>query len=86
MWQVDRHDELPLGIPQLMMGFTKDGQANAALVSDRDRRFSVSTDSKKSNRQDIPMPMLVPGANGWEQSGKTVWLDTKVVPVKNLKT
>jgi hypothetical protein len=86
MWQVDRRDELPLGIPQLMMGFTKDGQANASLVSDRDQRFGVSTDSKKANRQDIPMPTLIPGANGWEQSGKTVWLDTKVVPVKNLKT
>src|SRR4029077_18667597 len=30
-WQVDRGDKLPLGIPQLMMGFTADGQAKQAL-------------------------------------------------------
>src|SRR5207253_1902054 len=28
-WQVDRGDKLPLGIPQLMMAFTADGQAKA---------------------------------------------------------
>ena len=28
-WQVDRNAALPLGIPQLMMGFTQDGQIKA---------------------------------------------------------
>jgi hypothetical protein len=27
-WQVDRGDELPLGMPELMMSFTKDEQVN----------------------------------------------------------
>ena len=85
MWLVDRGDELPLGIPQLMMGFTKDGQANPSMVADRDKRFNTSTDKEKSNRQDIPMPTLVAGANWWEQSGHTPWLEQKIVPVKNLK-
>jgi hypothetical protein len=31
-WQVDRGDELPLGMPQLMMSFTKDEQVSLPLV------------------------------------------------------
>lgn len=69
-WQYDR-DDFPYGIPQLMMGLTADGQANAALVRDRDDRLDVSTAAKKRNRSDIPMPDVAAGANLWE-SGRTV--------------
>lgn len=69
-WQVDR-DDFPYGIPQLMMGFTEDGQINAALVEDRDRRFGIDYKRKRASRSDIPTPTLVPGANAW-QSGQTV--------------
>ena len=41
-WQYDR-DDFPYGIPQLMMGFTEDGQADEALIHDRDRRLGIST-------------------------------------------
>jgi len=40
-WQVDRGDKLPLGIPQLMMGFTADGQAKTAIVSERDKALRI---------------------------------------------
>ena len=30
-WQYDRHGDLPLGVPQLMMGFTQPGQAQESL-------------------------------------------------------
>ena len=69
-WQYDR-DDFPYGIPQLMMGFTQDGQADEALVHGRDRRLGVSTARKRQNRADIPDPQVAPGANGW-QSGRTV--------------
>ncbi|MBP0459009.1 OBAP family protein [Streptomyces montanisoli] len=69
-WQYDR-DDFPLGIPQLMMGFTEDGQVSDDLVRDRDRRLGVSTAHKRQNRADIPMPDVAPGANAWE-SGRTV--------------
>ena len=69
-WQYDR-DDFPYGIPQLMMGFTEDGQADEAMIEDRDRRLGVSTSQKRENRADIPTPELVPGANFWE-SGRTV--------------
>lgn len=69
-WQYDR-DDFPYGIPQLMMGLTEDGQADEALIQDRDRRLGVSTPHKRQSRADIPRPTVAPGANSWE-SGRTV--------------
>jgi hypothetical protein len=69
-WQYDR-DDFPYGIPQLMMGLTADGQADDALVHDRDRRLGLSTRRKRQTRADIPEPTVAPGANAWE-SGRTV--------------
>lgn len=65
-----RRDALPLGIPRLMMGFTADGQIDPVLVADRDRRFGVSTQRRRDNRRDIPMPHVDPAANSW-QYGET---------------
>ena len=69
-WQIDR-DEFPLGIPQLMMGFTQDGQLDQDLAAARDARLGVSVAEKRRNRADIPMPTVAPGCNTWE-SGRTV--------------
>jgi hypothetical protein len=69
-WQYDR-DDFPYGIPQLMMGFTQDGQADKTKVDDRDRRLGVSTADKRQNRANIAAPHVVPGANSWE-SGRTL--------------
>jgi hypothetical protein len=66
-WHTDRDLELPMGIPQIMMGFTQDGQLRAKLLTDRDLRFRVNTQKKRQQREDIPMPAIVPGANAWEQ-------------------
>jgi Protein of unknown function (DUF1264) len=68
--QYDR-DDFPCGIPQLMMGFTEDGQADEALIRDRDRRLGVSAARNRQHRADIPDPAVAPGANSWE-SGRTV--------------
>ena len=48
-WQVDRGDKLPLGIPQLMMGFTADGQAKASIIAERDKLYTPSA-AKKAAR------------------------------------
>jgi hypothetical protein len=69
-WQYDR-DDFPYGIPQLMMGFTQDGQADAALVESRDRRLGLSAKVRQARRADIPTPEVAHGANAW-QSGRTV--------------
>jgi hypothetical protein len=67
-WHTDQHKSLPLGVPQLMMGFTGDGQADQKMVEERDARFKVSSLEKRRQRADIPAPAIDPGADGG-QSG-----------------
>src|SRR6266699_4366082 len=76
-WQVDRGDKLPLGIPQLMMAFTADGQAKANIISERDKLYGASA-AKKTARADIADAKLDSGADGW-QKGAAVQLDLKTV-------
>jgi len=84
-WQIDRDYNFPMGIPQLMMGFTRDGQINQPLLQDRDRQYDISFDARRKNRNDIAMPNVDPGANSW-QSGKAMQLKLEEVPVRNLRT
>lgn len=70
-WHTDLQKELPLGVPQVMMGFTADGQANAEMVEARDKRFGVDSAAKKKNREDISTPTIAEGADVW-QHGKSV--------------
>jgi len=71
-WHTDQGKSLPLGVPQLMMGFTADGQHNAAMVvAERDRRLGVDSAAKRKDRQDIPAPAIDAGADAW-QKGKVV--------------
>jgi hypothetical protein len=77
-WQVDRGDKLPLGIPQLMMAFTKDGQLDAKVAAERDKLYSVSVAAKKAARADIPDAKVDPNADAW-QKGSAVQLDLKTV-------
>lgn len=64
-WHTDQQKGLPLGVPRLMMGFTADGQADPAMVAERDRRFNVSSAEKRKDRADIPAPPIDPGADAW---------------------
>ena len=66
-WHTDMHKELPLGVPQLMMGFTADGQADAAMVSARDQRMGIDSAQKRKSREDIAAPAIAPGADSWQQ-------------------
>ncbi len=66
-WHTDQGKELPLGVPQLMMGFTADGQADAAMVAGRDRRMNVDSAENRKNRADIAAPPVDPGADAWQQ-------------------
>jgi hypothetical protein len=64
-WHTDMNKDLPLGVPQLMMGFTADGQADPAMVAERDKRFGVDSSANKRARMDIPAPVIDPGADAW---------------------
>jgi hypothetical protein len=70
-WHTDLHKELPLGVPQLMMGFTADGQSDPQMLSDRDKRFGISSEEKKRSRAEIPTPAIDRGADAW-QAGNVV--------------
>lgn len=70
-WHTDQGKALPLGVPQLMMGFTADGQADAAMIDQRNRRLGLDTAITKAQRADIQVPAADPGADGW-QHGKVI--------------
>lgn len=70
-WHTDQDLELPLGVPQLMMGFTQDGQADPAMIAQRDERLGIASSAKRAKRADIPTPAIVPGADSWQQ-GKVI--------------
>jgi hypothetical protein len=70
-WHTDMDKALPVGVPQLMMGFTADGQADAAMVAERDRRMGVDSAERRKNREDIATPAIDPAANGW-QHGRAI--------------
>ncbi|KAF3999429.1 OBAP family protein [Glaciimonas immobilis] len=69
-WHTDVDKVLPLGVPQLMMGFTADGQSDPAMIAERDKRFGIYSAKKRKDREDIPSPPIDPAVNAWEH-GKT---------------
>ena len=73
-WHTDLNKHLPLGVPQLMMGFTADGQIDQRLVIDRDKRFDVDSTRKKKARADIPVPTIDPSADAW-RNGKVIQIE-----------
>jgi Protein of unknown function (DUF1264) len=69
-WQYDQHGDLPLGVPQLMMGFTQPGQAQEPLVKEVEREVNYTVEDRLKDRRDIAAAPVLAGANGWEE-GKT---------------
>jgi hypothetical protein len=65
-WQVDRDHDLPLGIPQLMMGFTADGQVDPQVLAGRDLELGIRTDRKRRRRAGFPELHPDPGADAWK--------------------
>ncbi len=66
-WHTDRQKTLPVGVPQLMMGFTADGQVDAAMVAARDKRLGIDSGEKRAKRADISAPPIDPGADAWQR-------------------
>jgi len=67
LWQVDRGDRVPLGLPRLMMGFTADGQVDPALVAARDRDLPVDPRARQAARADLPARPVAAGADSWQR-------------------
>ena len=67
-WHTDLQKELPLGVPQLMMGFTADGQLDPALAAARDKRLGIDSAERRKDREAMLAPPVAAGADSW-QSG-----------------
>lgn len=67
-WNSAMDADLPIGRPELMMGFTRDGQMKAELLSARDQSLAVNTQELRSRREAAitQLPQLVPGADKGE--------------------
>ncbi|HQS47730.1 MAG: hypothetical protein B7Y12_00795 [Rhizobiales bacterium 24-66-13] len=83
-WQVDRDSKLPIGIPQLMMGFTTDGQLSQNMIQDRDRRLGTDTADTRRSREDLARssPPVAAGADGWTK-GRSPQLVLTETPLQN---
>ena len=66
-WQYDLHPDLPVGVPQLMMGFTEPGQAKKPLIQQVEKDIGYSVEQRMKDRQNIDAPAVLPGANAWKQ-------------------
>ena len=66
-WHTDQQRTLPVGAPMIMMGFTRDGQLKAPLLSERNNRFNISSDTLKKKRANITAPAINAGADAWEK-------------------
>ncbi|KAI4338875.1 hypothetical protein MLD38_023882 [Melastoma candidum] len=80
-WQVDRGDNLPLGLPQIMMALTQDGQLYEGLAHDCEEKFGVSFKKEREKRVDFKGPRhgIHPLANA---SGKGVMTELREVDVQ----
>ncbi|XP_044500633.1 oil body-associated protein 1A-like [Mangifera indica] len=77
-WQVDRGDNLPLGIPQIMMSLTRDGQLYQKLATDVEKRYGVSFAKESENRAHMTGPEhgIHPLANAAGKGLKTTLRET----------
>ena len=80
-WHTDQGDELPVGRPDLMMAFTKPGQARQDLTARRDQAFGVSTRQIRSRRSEIDPPSPIAGVDRGED-GKSC---TGATPIRRVK-
>ncbi|BBH08721.1 Protein of unknown function D [Prunus dulcis] len=85
-WQVDKGDELPLGIPQVMLALTRDGQLPPELAIDVQMRYGVSFDEEREKRAYMEGPKfgVHPLANGGGKGLKTELRETDCMPVDSV--
>ncbi|KAK4493106.1 hypothetical protein RD792_018051 [Penstemon davidsonii] len=72
-WQTDRGDKLPIGPPSLMMSpqGVNLGMVKPVLVTKRDDKYNISSDTLKTARVEIAEPEWInPQADYWRQHGK----------------
>jgi hypothetical protein len=83
-WQVDKDSSLPVGIPQLMMGFTADGQLKTEMLQKRDKELGINSSDVRKAREDLARSASQPasGADAWK-NGTAQQLTLGQTPLKN---
>lgn len=81
-WQVDRGDNLPLGLPQVMMALTRDGQLYDHLAEDVEKRYNVDFKKEREERAYMKGPEngIHPLANAEGKGLKTELREVDVSP------
>ncbi|CAN1253220.1 Oil body-associated protein 1A [Linum perenne] len=81
-WQVDRGDNLPLGIPQIMFALTREGQLYDELAQDVEKRYKVLFADEREKRKDMEGLAMGPHplANGSGKGLRTVLKEVDVKP------
>lgn len=59
------NNTVPTGIPELVMGYTGDGQITPGFVTQRDELFGVNTTEIREQRSGIVAPAVIEGADSW---------------------
>ncbi|KAH7065460.1 putative lipoprotein [Macrophomina phaseolina] len=72
-WRYDQQNStLPLGIPEMVNGYTQDGQLTQGFVDARDRYFGINSTAIREHRADpnagnVSAPPVLPGADIWRE-------------------
>jgi len=65
LWQTDKGDPLPLGMPKLMLVANRDGQWNPNLFTDRAARLGTTKEELDERRKDLVMPKQTITPDQW---------------------
>eukprot|EP00258_Populus_trichocarpa_P024294 XP_024440313.1 LOW QUALITY PROTEIN: oil body-associated protein 1A [Populus trichocarpa] len=86
-WQIDRGDNLPLGLPQMMMSLTRDGQLYDELAHGNQKRYGISFAKERENRANYmkgPDNGIHPLANGGGKGLKTSLREDNCMPIDSV--
>lgn len=85
-WQVDRGDPLPLGLPQVMMALTRDGQLYDELASSVEQKYNHNFVKERENRAYMKGPEhgIHPLANGGGKGLRTELREVECKPVDSV--
>ncbi|XP_010557034.1 PREDICTED: oil body-associated protein 1A [Tarenaya hassleriana] len=85
-WQVDLGHDLPLGLPNLMMAVTRDGQLYPDMIQEVEKRFGVSVEKEKEARAYMKGPEhgIHPLANGGGKGLKIELREVEIKPVESV--
>lgn len=61
-------DDLPVGMPELLLGYTAERPADAAFIEKRDKRMGISTALRRERRKDL-RPVVAPSTPAGRTAG-----------------